>query len=66
MICYGISKIKENIFEIVLHVPELKEWVQKLKLRINSLYFYSSQLTGAEVMATDLRVCKFGLRWIDW
>ena len=31
----GISKIKENIFENrFMHVPELKEWAQKLKLKI--------------------------------
>ena len=31
----GLSKIKENIFENrFMHVPELREWELKLKLKI--------------------------------
>ena len=53
----GISKIKENIFENrFMHVPELKRMGAKIEIK-NKIAFISgpSKLTGAEVMATDLR-----------
>ncbi len=53
----GISKIKENIFENrFMHVPELKRMGAKIDIK-NKAAFISgpTKLTGAEVMATDLR-----------
>ena len=53
----GISKIKENIFENrFMHVPELKRMGAKIKINNNMAYIHGPcSLTGAEVMATDLR-----------
>ena len=53
----GLSKIKENIFENrFMHVPELKRMGAKIEIRNNTAYIYGPCfLTGAEVMATDLR-----------
>ena len=53
----GLSKIKENIFENrFMHVPELKRMGAKIEIRNNIAYISGpSYLTGAEVMATDLR-----------
>ena len=53
----GISKIKENIFENrFMHVPELKRMGAKIRIKNNTAYITGpSKLTGAEVMATDLR-----------
>ena len=53
----GVSKISENIFENrFMHVPELKRMGAKIKIK-NKIAFIKgpSKLTGAEVMATDLR-----------
>ena len=53
----GLSKIKENIFENrFMHVPELKRMGAKIEIR-NNIANISGPcfLTGAEVMATDLR-----------
>jgi len=53
----GLSKISENIFENrFMHVPELKRMGAKIEI-INktALVTGPSKLTGAEVMATDLR-----------
>ena len=53
----GISKIKENIFENrFMHVPELKRMGAKIVIRNNVACINGpTQLSGAEVMATDLR-----------
>tara|TARA_Y100000591_G_scaffold318452_1_gene329410 strand:- start:164 stop:1417 length:1254 start_codon:yes stop_codon:yes gene_type:complete len=53
----GLSKIKENIFENrFMHVPELKRMGAKIEIKNKTAYIYgSTKLTGAEVMATDLR-----------
>ena len=53
----GLSKIKENIFENrFMHVPELKRMGAKIEIRNNIAYISGPHhLTGAEVMATDLR-----------
>ncbi len=53
----GTSKIKENIFENrFMHVPELKRMGAKIEVKNNKAYVTGpSFLTGAEVMATDLR-----------
>tara|TARA_Y200000002_G_scaffold363655_1_gene351914 strand:- start:319 stop:1572 length:1254 start_codon:yes stop_codon:yes gene_type:complete len=53
----GLSKIKENIFENrFMHVPELKRMGAKIEIRNNTANIFGpSFLTGAEVMATDLR-----------
>ena len=53
----GVSKIKENIFENrFMHVPELKRMGAKIKIQNKIAYIFGpSKLTGAEVMATDLR-----------
>ena len=53
----GISKIKENIFENrFMHVPELKRMGAKIEIKNKTAYITGpSNLTGAEVMATDLR-----------
>ena len=50
----GISKIKENILRIDLDVPELKRMGAKIEIKIKLLTSWT-KLTGAEVMATDLR-----------
>ena len=53
----GISKIKENIFENrFMHVPELKRMGAKIMIKNRTAFINGfSNLTGAEVMATDLR-----------
>ena len=53
----GISKIKENIFENrFMHVPELKRMGANITIKNRVAYVKGpSNLTGAEVMATDLR-----------
>tara|TARA_A100001011_G_scaffold382963_1_gene453562 strand:+ start:877 stop:2130 length:1254 start_codon:yes stop_codon:yes gene_type:complete len=53
----GKSQIKENIFENrFMHVPELKRMGAKIYIRNNTAHVEGpSSLTGAEVMATDLR-----------
>ena len=53
----GLSKISENIFENrFMHVPELKRMGAKIKIKNKTAFIQGpSKLTGAEVMATDLR-----------
>ena len=53
----GVSEIKENIFENrFMHVPELKRMGAKIKIKNNTATIEGpSILSGAEVMATDLR-----------
>ncbi|MBA1339240.1 MAG: UDP-N-acetylglucosamine 1-carboxyvinyltransferase [Pelagibacterales bacterium] len=53
----GISKIKENIFENrFMHVPELKRMGADITIKNKTAFINGpSKLTGAEVMATDLR-----------
>ena len=52
----GISKIKENIFENrFMHVPELKRMGPILSYGKTAIITGPTNLTGAEVMATDLR-----------
>ena len=53
----GISKIKENIFENrYMHVPELKRMGADIKIKNKTAIIKGpTKLTGAEVMATDLR-----------
>ena len=53
----GVSKIKENIFENrFMHVPELKRMGAKIEIQNKIAHIFGpSKLTGAEVMATDLR-----------
>ena len=53
----GVSKIKENIFENrFMHVPELKRMGADIEIKQReALIKGPSKLTGAEVMATDLR-----------
>jgi UDP-N-acetylglucosamine 1-carboxyvinyltransferase len=53
----GVSKIKENIFENrYMHVPELKRMGADIKIKDRTAIINGpSKLTGAEVMATDLR-----------
>ncbi len=53
----GISRIKENIFENrFMHVPELKRMGAEIDIKNKTAYITGpSKLTGAEVMATDLR-----------
>ena len=53
----GISKIKENIFENrFMHVPELRRMGADIKINNKTAIVKGpSKLTGAEVMATDLR-----------
>ena len=54
---HGLSKIKENIFENrFMHVPELKRMGAKIEIKNRIAYINGpTKLTGAEVMATDLR-----------
>ena len=53
----GVSKIRENIFENrFMHVPELKRMGAKIEVRNQTASIFGpTKLTGAEVMATDLR-----------
>jgi len=53
----GISKIKENIFENrFMHVPELKRMGAQIEIKDKTAIIRGpTKLTGAEVMATDLR-----------
>ncbi len=53
----GISKIKENIFENrFMHVPELKRMGAHIEIKDRTAIIKGpTKLTGAEVMATDLR-----------
>ena len=53
----GISKIKENIFENrFMHVPELKRMGANIEISNKTAIIKGpTKLTGAEVMATDLR-----------
>jgi UDP-N-acetylglucosamine 1-carboxyvinyltransferase len=53
----GLSKITENIFENrFMHVPELKRMGAKIKIKNKTAFIEGpTKLTGAEVMATDLR-----------
>ena len=53
----GISKIKENIFENrFMHVPELKRMGAQIEIKNKIAVIKGpTKLTGAEVMATDLR-----------
>ena len=53
----GLSKIKENIFENrFMHVPELRRMGASIEIKNKTAYISGpSKLTGAEVMATDLR-----------
>ena len=53
----GTSKIKENIFENrFMHVPELKRMGADITIKGKTAIIKGpSKLTGAEVMATDLR-----------
>ena len=53
----GISKIKENIFENrFMHVPELKRMGANIEIKNKTAIIKGpTSLTGAEVMATDLR-----------
>ncbi len=53
----GISKIKESIFENrFMHVPELKRMGANIEIKDKiALVKGPTKLTGAEVMATDLR-----------
>ena len=53
----GVSKIKENIFENrYMHVPELKRMGANITIKNRTASISGpTKLTGAEVMATDLR-----------
>ena len=53
----GVSKIKESIFENrFMHVPELKRMGANIEIKNKTAIVTGpSNLTGAEVMATDLR-----------
>jgi UDP-N-acetylglucosamine 1-carboxyvinyltransferase len=53
----GLSKISENIFENrFMHVPELKRMGAKINIKNKTAFIDGpAKLTGAEVMATDLR-----------
>ena len=53
----GVSKIRENIFENrFMHIPELKRMGAQIKIKNKTAFIQGpTKLTGAEVMATDLR-----------
>ena len=53
----GVSKVKESIFENrFMHVPELKRMGAKINTKKNiAIITGPTNLSGAEVMATDLR-----------
>ena len=54
---HGVSKIKEDIFENrFMHVPELRRMGAQIKIKDKTAIIKGpTKLTGAEVMATDLR-----------
>ena len=54
---HGVSKIREDIFENrFMHVPELKRMGAGIEIRNKTAIIKGpTKLTGAEVMATDLR-----------
>ncbi|MDC0164369.1 UDP-N-acetylglucosamine 1-carboxyvinyltransferase [Candidatus Pelagibacter bacterium] len=54
---HGVSKIREDIFENrFMHVPELKRMGADIEIRNKTAIIKGpTKLTGAEVMATDLR-----------
>ena len=54
---HGTSKIKESIFENrFMHVPELKRMGANIEIKNKTAIIKGpSKLSGAEVMATDLR-----------
>ena len=54
---YGISKVKENIFENrFMHVSELRRMGANIEIKGNKAkVFGKRKLNGAELMATDLR-----------
>ncbi len=53
----GISSIQEDIFENrFMHIPELRRMGAKIEIKNKTAYIKGpTNLTGAEVMATDLR-----------
>ena len=53
----GVSKIRENIFENrFMHIPELKRMGAQIRIKNKTAVIQGpTKLTGAEVMATDLR-----------
>ena len=53
----GVSKVKESIFENrFMHIPELKRMGARIKIKNNIATITGpTNLSGAEVMATDLR-----------
>ena len=53
----GVSRIKEDIFENrFMHVPELKRMGAQIEIKNKTAIIKGpTKLTGAEVMATDLR-----------
>ena len=53
----GVSKVQESIFENrFMHVPELKRMGAKINIKNNTAIITGpTNLSGAEVMATDLR-----------
>ena len=53
----GTSRIKENIFENrFMHVPELRRMGANIEIKDKTAIIKGpTRLTGAEVMATDLR-----------
>nr|BET44805.1 MAG: UDP-N-acetylglucosamine 1-carboxyvinyltransferase [Candidatus Aschnera chinzeii] len=57
LIANGISKITETVFENrFMHILELKRMGARVEIRGNTVICYGiNQLTGAQVMATDLR-----------
>ena len=64
----GTSKIKESIFENrFMHVPELKRMGANIEIKNKiAIIRGPSKLTGAEVMATDLKsICKFSISWFS-
>ena len=53
----GVSKIREDIFENrFMHVPELKRMGANIEIKNKTAIIKGpTKLTGAEVMATDLK-----------
>jgi UDP-N-acetylglucosamine 1-carboxyvinyltransferase len=53
----GTSRLRETVFENrLMHVAELRRMGARIKVRGNTAYVYGQpSLSGAEVMATDLR-----------
>jgi UDP-N-acetylglucosamine 1-carboxyvinyltransferase len=62
LVAEGTGFITETVFENrFMHVPELSRMGAHAEIESNTVICHGVEtLSGAQVMATDLRICKFG------